>query len=154
MSRWIATGVIGLVIAGIVGIAGCSDSSDSTRSTRPAPEAAPETAKVPPPSEETAGSEEAAANEETAERAAEPVDPTPVDDGAHDLGGVTVKIGDDGSITVSGEDQWGERLDTTYASLEFFTNAAPVLRRAITEEQGRALDALLQELSATGPESL
>ena len=123
MSRWIAAGVVLLVI---VGIAGCGD---STPPARTAPEEEPEMIETAPPVEEAA------------EGVSEPVSPAPTDaDGTRDLAGLSVKVGADGSITVSGEDRWGEKLDTTYENLEFLTNALPVLKRTITEEQGRALD--------------
>jgi len=130
MSRWIATGLI------LVAIVGCSDSRDSTGSA--------ESGQTP--AEETPQAVEEAVEREVAEGAQ-------VANEIRDLAGLSVGIRDDGTITLSGADRWGGRIDTTYASLEFLTNAVPSLKRGVTHEQGSALDALIEELSATGGEN-
>jgi hypothetical protein len=58
-----------------------------------------------------------------------------------------VDVGDDGTIRLSGADRWGGRIDTAFENLEYLSNAVPVLKRSLTDEQGSALDAFVQELS-------
>ena len=133
MSRWIAIGVLSLATLG------CGDSTKSTGSAESA-QTAPEEAA------QTAGAVEEGAEGAAAE-AAQAVT------GTRDIAGLSVDVRDDGTITLAGTDRWGDRIDTTYGSLEYLTHAVPVLKRKITDEQASALDVLVEELGRAGGEN-
>jgi hypothetical protein len=60
-----------------------------------------------------------------------------------DVHGITVKFLDGGTIELSGRDRWGNALDTTFETIEYFRNALPVLERSVTAEQAAGLRALI-----------
>jgi hypothetical protein len=127
-----------LIFAVAVAVAACGDSSDETGES-----ASSETTADQAAAAEAAEAAEAARQAAEAEAAA-------VDDRTQDLAGLSLLVNDDGTITLSGADRWGGRIDSTYADLEYFTNAVPVLRRSVNDEQGAALDAALEELRTGG----
>jgi hypothetical protein len=125
MSRWIAVALIFFCMLG------CGDSSEGSQ------DESAETTPDEPTEEAAIAVEEAVAAEVSGTAEAE-----------HDLAGLTATVGDDGTITLIGVDRWGTRIETTFADLAFFTGAVPVLKRRFSPEQGEALDAFLQELTA------
>ena len=127
MWRWIAIGVFSLAALGC---------GDSTESARVAPETTAEAA-------ESVVAEEIAT---TREAVAEKPSPAP---GTRDVAGLTLEVLQDGSISLTGADRWGNPLDTTYANLEYLTNAVQVLQRSMTDEQASALAALVEELGGS-----
>ena len=127
-----------VVVGATLLVVACGSACGSSEETEtPAARTEGETAE-----EGAAGQEAAEAVEEAAEEAEPPNAAT------RDIHGLRVTLNDDGSITLSGVDRWGARLDTTYADATYFRNAVEVLKRSITEEQGAGLDAYLTELPA------
>ncbi len=135
MSRWI---VIGLTLLAIVGCGDSGDSTGSGESERTAPEQATRTAEAAQVVEEVA---------EDVAPLAKGTQVTALAKGTVDLAGLSVNVSDDGTIRLSGADRWGGRIDTTYQNVEYLSNAIPVLKRSLTDEQGGALDAFVGELS-------
>ncbi|RLB55701.1 MAG: hypothetical protein DRJ42_05535 [Deltaproteobacteria bacterium] len=117
-----------VVAGGPVGLLGCGSGDGGGTST-----AAPATA----PAAEASPSAEA--------EAAEEVEP------GRDLAGLRALVNDDGTITLSGTDRWGERFETTYADLSFFAGSVPVWKRMVTDDQSAALEAFLAELEGAAP---
>ncbi len=60
-----------------------------------------------------------------------------------DAAGIAVERLLDGSIRLRGVDRWGVRVDTVYADATYFANAVPVFSRGLTDEQARAVTALV-----------
>ncbi len=130
MSRWNWIALLALFF-------GCSNSSETSGS---------ESAQTS--AEQNASSEAAETARETTAPAAEEAE-----DGARDLAGIRALVNDDGTITLSGADRWGNPIDATYADTQYLENAVPVLTRSITEEQATALAGLVEELKGEGGEA-
>lgn len=133
------TGLVTLLTVFLVGLSGAlgcgSDDGDSPEgSSDPATTAqgtAQETAPTAPPEGQTEAE---------------------IEDPGRDLAGLRAVVNDDATIVLSGTNRWGERFETTYADLSYFEGAVPVWKRSISEDQGVALDAFLEELKAeAGP---
>ena len=145
-SRWIVVASsAGLTLAVMISalavmISGCGDSGDSTRSTEPAQVVLEETAAVDELNDTVETSD--------VEGAAVGVTTEAADQGSLERGGLALDVGADGTLRLTGADQWCGRIDTAFESLEYLTNAIPVLKRSLTEDQGRALDALVEGLGA------
>jgi hypothetical protein len=60
-----------------------------------------------------------------------------------DVHGLTVQFLEGGFVELRGRDRWGQPLDTTYESVDFFRKALPVLERSVSAEQAKGLRALL-----------
>ncbi|MBW2460648.1 MAG: hypothetical protein JRH11_03305 [Deltaproteobacteria bacterium] len=114
------------VLLGAAGLLGCG--SEDAGGTSPA--ATDPTTEAPPPAET---------------EAVEDVEP------GRDLAGLRALVNDDGTITLSGTDRWGERFETTYADLSFFAGSVPVWKRMVTDDQGAALEAFVAELEGAAP---
>jgi len=118
-----------LLVAVVVLVAGCSCSDhENARSSQQSPSSRTRAPAKAVPAEPAEAPE--------AEAAAE----------VHTAPDLRVVVNEDGTVTVSGMDRWGHRLDTTYADATYFRNALPVLRRAVTEAQLPALEGAVAEL--------
>jgi hypothetical protein len=56
-----------------------------------------------------------------------------------DAAGLTLRLHDNGHVTLLGKDRWGGAIDTTYENRDFLLKALPVLERSIGPEQVAAL---------------
>ena len=113
-------GVVTL-IAGLAGLMGCSKPSGPPEPT-PAASASPSATLAAQPSA-PAGA------------------PTRIE-----VDGLTAELLPNGQVRVSGVDQWGGKLDSTYESAKFFRDALPVLSRSVTPPQAAALQKLADAL--------
>jgi hypothetical protein len=76
-----------------------------------------------------------------------PGDDTPPGARRFDAAGLTVTANADGTIRLTGQDRWQNQIDTTYADTTYLRNALPVVERTVSEAQGRALRAVLDQLT-------
>jgi hypothetical protein len=129
--------LVSLLIGPLVVAIGCGDSvepTDPAASPSQSAEAAAPVTPVP---------------------AVTPVVPAQAAAAAKDAGAAQVPSGlaldaaADGTIRLTGKDRWGGQIDTAYESLEYLNNALPVLKRSLTDEQSRALDALIEGLGTS-----
>ena len=60
-----------------------------------------------------------------------------------DVKGIVLELQNDGLIKLTGSDRWGQKLDQTFESFEFFRKALPVLEQSITADQAAGLRALV-----------
>lgn len=56
-----------------------------------------------------------------------------------DAAGLTLKLEDNGHVTLVGKDRWGAAINTTYETRDFLLKALPVLERSISAEQVAAI---------------
>ena len=117
---------------------GCSGGRQDTPAPSPAAPAAPST-----PVPAAAPASPPAADEAPAEAT-----PTPAPSATRDVAGLTITLGDDGSIRVQGTDRWGGDATTTYETVTFLEGALPTLERSLAPAQIEGLRALITEVRA------